>query len=154
MRARQEHGVAFRAFFDLVRLTGEGRLVDFEIVALQNNAVCWQEVTIFNLIINIFMKPYRLWKWNATQALFSIFKGISYLNDVADYQLADLNLLCSSLANHIERLFALNSILQSSKLLLLRPIIEGRDENNNDDGNENGTALDPSVLVFLLLDKA
>ena len=42
MRPREEHGVAVRPLLDLIGLAGKGRLVDFEIVALQYDAVGWQ----------------------------------------------------------------------------------------------------------------
>ena len=77
-----------------------------------------------------------------------------YLYDVTDDQFANLNLLCSSAADDIEGLFAFDAILQAAKLLLLRPIIEGSDDDNNDDCNENGSAFDPSVFIFFFFNKA
>jgi len=48
-------------------------------------------------------------------------------------------------------LFALNSVLESPELFLLGPVVEGRDKNDDDDGDQDGHALDPAV-VFLLHD--
>ena len=42
MGARQEHRVSVDALRDLIRLTSQGRLIDFEIVALNNNAISGQ----------------------------------------------------------------------------------------------------------------
>ena len=42
MGARQEHRVIVDALRHLIRLTSQGRLIDFEIVALNNNAVSGQ----------------------------------------------------------------------------------------------------------------
>lgn len=89
MGTRQEHWVDVSPFLDLVRLTGEGRLVDFEIVALDNNAIGRYEVTIFNL------------------------------NYVSDDELANLDLLCGPGANDIEGLLTLDPVLETTKLLLL-----------------------------------
>ena len=47
--AGEEHGVHVGALFDLIRLTSEGRLIDFEIVALNDNAICGQKIAIFDL---------------------------------------------------------------------------------------------------------
>ena len=40
--ARQEHRVSVGALRHLIRLTSQGRLIDFEIVALNNNAISGQ----------------------------------------------------------------------------------------------------------------
>jgi hypothetical protein len=49
MRAGEYHGVAVDALFDLVGLAGEGRLVNFEIVALEDDAVGGQQIAVLNL---------------------------------------------------------------------------------------------------------
>ena len=57
-----------------------------------------------------------------------------YLNDVTNDQFTNLNLLCSSISNDVEGLFALDSILETSELFLFWPIIEGSDKYNYNDG--------------------
>ena len=42
MGARQKHRVSVDALRHLIRFTSQGRLIDFEIVALNNNAIGWQ----------------------------------------------------------------------------------------------------------------
>ena len=121
MGARQEHWVDISPFLDLVRLAGEGRLVDFEIVALDDNAIGRNEVAILDL------------------------------NDVSDDELADLDLLCGPGADDIEGLLTLDAILEAAELLLLGPVIEGSDQDDNNDGDQDGQTLNPAMLVLLLL---
>lgn len=52
-----------------------------------------------------------------------------------------------------EDLLALDAILEAAELLLLGPVVEGRHEDDDDDRDEDGRALDPRG-VLLLLDRA
>ena len=74
----------------------------------------------------------------------------TYLYNVTNSQLANLNLLRQSISDNIKCLFAFNSVLETTKLFLLGPIIEGCDNDNNDDCNEDGEAFDVSVFIFFL----
>jgi hypothetical protein len=38
--------------------------------------------------------------------------------------------------------------LKSPELFLLGPVVEGSDENDNNDGNQNGDAFNPTVILF------
>ena len=40
--------------------------------------------------------------------------------------------------------------LETPELTLFAPVVEGCDEDNNDDGEENGQTLDPVRVVLLL----
>ena len=78
----------------------------------------------------------------------------AYLYNVPHCQFANLDLLCGSISNDIEFLLALNSILEAAKLFLLGPIIEGCDNDNNDDCDQDGGPFDVPVLILVLLSKS
>ena len=78
----------------------------------------------------------------------------TYLYNVTHCQFANLDLLRGSISNDIELLLAFNSILETAKLLLLGPIIEGCDNDNNDDCDQDGGPFDVPVLILVLLSKS
>ena len=49
-----------------------------------------------------------------------------------------------------ERLLALDAVLEAAELLLLRPVVEGRHQHDDDDRDEDGGALDPRRVLVLL----
>ena len=74
----------------------------------------------------------------------------AYLNDVTDDEFSNLDLLRqASRPDDVEGLLALDSVLQSSKLFLFGPVVEGRHEDYDDDGDEDGNTLDPAVVLLL-----
>ena len=80
------------------------------------------------------------------------FGKLTYLYNVADYEFSYLHLNGLSATYDAESLLALDAILQASKLALFRPIVKSGHENDNDDGNEDGHALDPGrVILFLFV---
>jgi hypothetical protein len=79
-----------------------------------------------------------------------ILKAKAYLDDVTDDEFSNLDLLCqASRPDDVEGLLAFDSVLESSKLFLFGPVIEGRHEDHDDDGDEDGNALDPAVVLLL-----
>jgi hypothetical protein len=60
-----------------------------------------------------------------------------------------LNLLRESArSDDVERLLALDPVLEAPELFLFRPVVEGGHEDNDDDGDQNGHALDPAVVLL------
>lgn len=75
----------------------------------------------------------------------------THLADVADDDLADEDLVALAAAHHGELVLALDAALQSAELSLLGIIIEGSYQDDDDDGYQNGEALDPLVRLALLV---
>lgn len=73
----------------------------------------------------------------------------SYLRNVSYDDVSDLNLFGLPSPDDAECLLPFDPVLQSPELLFLRPVIEGRHQNHDDDGDQDGGALDPLVVVIL-----
>lgn len=71
------------------------------------------------------------------------------LADVSDDDLSDKDLAALAPAQDGELVLALDAALQSAKLSLLGIIIEGSYQDDDDDGYQNGEALDPLVRLVL-----
>jgi hypothetical protein len=76
---------------------------------------------------------------------------VFYLTDVAHNDVADLNLLHLSFANRCKPVLVLDLTLKPAKLFLLLPVVEGRDEYNDEDRKQNGGALNPRMFLFFVV---
>lgn len=81
-------------------------------------------------------------------SIIKVTASVSYLNDVADDKFSNLNLFRRSGSDDVERLLALDPVLQTSKLFLLGPVVKGCHEDDDDYGNQDGDAFDPAVIIF------
>lgn len=73
----------------------------------------------------------------------------AYLDDVPNDELPDLNLLGNaSRSDDAESLLAFDSVLEATELLFFGPVIEGSDENDDDDGYKDGNAFNPAVVLL------
>ena len=122
-----------------------------QFLPLWNMLQKWRGLLLFkncqNRIIFLLTTP---WDYETV----SIFQFSScnkaYLNDVTDDEFSNLDLLRqASRPDDVEGLLALDSVLQSSKLFLFGPVVEGRHEDYDDDGDEDGNTLNPAVVLLL-----
>ena len=74
----------------------------------------------------------------------------SHLKDITDHQVPDLYLRRLPAPDDAEDLLALDAVLEAAELLLLRPVVEGRHQDDDDDRDEDGRALDPRRVLILL----
>lgn len=73
------------------------------------------------------------------------------LSDVSHHDLGHGDLDDLAFTDDGELLLLLDATLQPAELLLLGPVVEGRDQNHNDDGEQNGGAFDPAGLGLALV---
>ena len=104
---------------DQIRFARQGRLVDFEIVRLNDEPIGWQQIAVL------------------------------YLANITDDDLLDRNLSDDVLSNDVELLVELDFRLQTAKLPFLGPIVECRHENDDDDSDDNGRTFDPFDIGLL-----
>ena len=74
----------------------------------------------------------------------------SHLKDITDHQVPDLYLRRLPAPDDAEDLLALDAVLEAAELLLLRPVVEGRHQHDDDDRDEDSRALDPRRVLILL----
>ena len=72
---------------------------------------------------------------------------------VTNNNVRDRNLFDLALPYNCELVLALYPALQAAELPLLGVIIEGSHDNNDYDRDEDGQALDPSILGLILIDQ-
>ena len=120
VRAGEEHGPV-DVLLDEVRLAGETRLVDLEIVGLEDEAVGGYGVAVEDLA------------------------------NVADEDLLDGQQVDLAVAQHADLLVRVDLGLEAAELTLLAPVVERRDHDDDDDGDEDGDALDPLDVRLLHL---
>ena len=104
---------------DQVRFARQRRLVDFQIVRLHDDAIGGQQVAVLHLA------------------------------DVSDDDIFDWNLSYDILSDNIELLIEFDFRLQAAKLPLLGPIVEGRDEHDDDHGDDDSSTFDPFDVGLL-----
>lgn len=66
------------------------------------------------------------------------------LADVADDDVTDWNLNQLAAANRRKAMLVLDAALKPAKLFLLLPVVERRDQNDDQDRHEDSDALDPA----------
>ena len=74
-----------------------------------------------------------------------------HLADVTDDDFADEDLAALGAADDGELVLALDAALQSAELPLFGVVVEGRDEDDDDDRYQNGQSFDPFVRLALLV---
>ena len=105
--------------FDLIRFAGERRFVHFQIVRLNDDAIGRKKVAILDD------------------------------TDITDDDIFDWNLSHDIAAHDVEFLIEFDFRLQTTELTFLGPIIECRNENNNNDGYDDSSTFDPFDVRLL-----
>lgn len=83
--------------------------------------------------------------WNKVSKLTHLLTPTVFdLCDISDHDVGHGQLYHLATADHLEFLLLLDAVLQPTELLLLRPVVEGRDEHHTHHRQQDGHALDPA----------
>lgn len=73
------------------------------------------------------------------------------MSDVSHNDLSNRDLDDLAFTDDREFLFLLNATLQPTELPLFGPVVEGRDQDHDDDREQDRSTLNPSCLAFTLI---